>query len=69
MEILTIKSRVSKISQDKRNRYGIVSILDIVVQPIMIFVECVGIIMDIHGPAIDYWSERCLDHVHTFPNP
>ena len=54
MEILTIKSRVSKISQDKRNRYGIVLILDIMVQPIKIIVECVGVIMDIHGPANDY---------------
>ena len=49
--------------------YGIVSILDSVVQPIEIFVEYVGVIMDIHGPAIDYWPEKCLDHVHMFSNP
>ena len=54
MVIPTIKSRASKISRDKGMEYGIVRILGIVVQPIMIFAEYVGVIMGIHGPAIDY---------------
>ena len=46
--IPTIKSQASKISRDKGMEYGIVRILDILVQPIMIFVEYVGVIMGIH---------------------
>jgi hypothetical protein len=49
--------------------YGIVWILDIVVQPIKFFVEYVGIIIVIQVLLliIDWRSD--LDHVHIFLNP
>jgi hypothetical protein len=28
----------------------------------MIVIEYVGVDMDIHDPAIDYWLEMCLGH-------
>jgi hypothetical protein len=45
------ESRASKISREGIE-YGIVWILDIVVKPIKVFVECVGIIMDIQVPLL-----------------
>ena len=50
--IPTIKSRVSKISRDKGNCIQIIVVHDMVVQPIKIFVECVGVIMDILVPLM-----------------
>ena len=50
--IPTIKSWVSKISRDKGNCIRIIVVHDIVVQPIKIFVECVGVIMDILVPQM-----------------
>ena len=47
-----IESRVSKISCDKGNCVRIIVVHDIVVQPIKIFVQCVGIIMDILVPLM-----------------
>ena len=50
--IPTIESRVSKISRDKGNCVRIIVVHDIVVQPIKMFVECVGVIMDILVPLM-----------------
>ena len=50
--IPTIKSRVSKISCDKGNCIRIIVVHDIVVQPIKIFVECLGFILDILVPLL-----------------
>ena len=47
MGIPTIESRTSNISPDKGIAHGIDWILDIVVQPIKIFVEYVGVNMRI----------------------